>query len=97
MVTIKLFTVHMNSVLYLAKSWLEDVLVLLEKIKDYVKLNMTELDLTTNPKLEPAHQSFYLYKVIKDREKTNEVSELLYGIYCGHKCRDLHCKQLQGM
>ena len=97
MVIIKLFSIRMSSVSYLAKSWLEDVLILLEKIKDYVELNKTELThITSDPQLEPAHRSFYLYKVIKDREKTNEVSKLLYGIYCGHKCRDLHCKQLQG-
>ena len=39
----------------LAKGWLKDVLVLPEKIKDYVELNKTELDLIADPKLEPAH------------------------------------------
>ena len=86
----------MHEFCIVAKGWLEDVSVLLAKIKEYVELNKTELDITINPKLEPTHRSFYLYKVIKEKEKINEVSKLLYGIYCGHECRDLHCKQLQG-
>ena len=80
----------------LYKGWLENVIVLLDKIKDYVELNETELNIFNDPKLEPAHRSFYLYKVIKEREKINEVSKLLYGIYCSNTCRDLHCKELQG-
>ena len=90
---------HEFCVLHLAKVWLEDVSVLLEKIKDCVELTKTELThITTDrdPKLEPAHRSFYLYKVTKEREKINEVSKLLYEIYCGHEYRDSHCKQLQG-
>ena len=80
----------------LYKGWLEDVIVLLDKIKDYVELNETELNITNDTKLEPAHRSFYLYKVIKEREKINEVLKLLYGIYCSNMCRDLCCKELQG-
>ena len=80
----------------LAKGWLEDIVVLLEKIKDYVVLNETELSTANNATLEPAHRSFYLYKIIKEREKINEISKLLYGIYFGNKHRDLHSKPLQG-
>ena len=86
----------MHEFCIITKGWLQDVSVLLAKIKNYCELNKTELDIITDPKLEPAHRSFYLYKVIKDRDKINEVSKLLYGIYCGHECRDVQCKQSQG-
>ena len=62
---------------------------LLKKIEFFIQLNDTELNRIYNPKLEPAHRSVCLHIVIKERNKTNEVSLLLYGIYYGNIKRQL--------
>ena len=76
----------MNIILY--EGWLEDVLQLLKRIKPLVQLSNHEQNMIYDQRLEPEHRSLHLYKVIKERNKINEVSTLLYGIYYAN--RDLH-------
>ena len=67
------------------QGWLEDVSELLERIKRFVQLNSDEQNVIYDHRWEPEHRSLHLYKVIKERNKINEVSRLLYGIYYANR------------